>query len=98
MAAIAPDEARHASLSWRIADWVEPMLDEAARARVAAARQAAVEELRREVAETSHESWSRVVGLPPARDALAMVSRLDDALWSRASNSRSVLSRRYRSR
>jgi len=38
MRAIAPDELRHAALGWTIAAWIDGKLDDAARARVAAAR------------------------------------------------------------
>jgi hypothetical protein len=42
---IAVDECRHAQLSWDIAAWAERRLDEAARARVRAARNEAIEQL-----------------------------------------------------
>ncbi len=42
MAAIAPDELRHAALGWDVAAWAEAKLDAPARVRVREARQAAV--------------------------------------------------------
>lgn len=63
MARIAEDETRHAALSWAIARWVEPRLDERARAQLALLRRAAIDELRREVASLP-EAVSRVAGFP----------------------------------
>jgi rubrerythrin len=45
MKRIARDEARHATLAWTIAAWLEPRLDGAARHRVRSARDEAVREL-----------------------------------------------------
>ena len=42
---IASDEARHAQLSWDIADWADAALDAAARERIAGCRAQAVHEL-----------------------------------------------------
>jgi hypothetical protein len=44
-AQIAKDEARHAALAWAVDEWVRPLLDDDARARVDAAREAAAQEL-----------------------------------------------------
>jgi hypothetical protein len=48
MSAIARDESRHAALGWQVAAWAEARLGAAARARVSAARHAAVEQLHAE--------------------------------------------------
>ena len=49
MRAIAPDELRHAALGWTIAAWIDGKLDDAARARVAAARAEAARTLVRDL-------------------------------------------------
>jgi hypothetical protein len=46
MRSIAEDETRHAALAWSVAEWIERELDVAARARVAAAFEAAMVTLR----------------------------------------------------
>ena len=46
-ARIAADEARHAALSWAVARWIEPQLDEAGRRRVARSRARALRALER---------------------------------------------------
>jgi hypothetical protein len=47
MCVIAPDELGHAALAWSISQWASTRLDSATNARVRAARDRAVEELRR---------------------------------------------------
>jgi hypothetical protein len=63
MARIAEDETRHAALSWAIARWAEGQLDERARMRLAALREAALARLEREIA-SMPEPVSAVTGFP----------------------------------
>jgi len=49
LSVIARDESRHAELSWELASWLDTQLDAPARARVEAARQNALVELRHEL-------------------------------------------------
>jgi hypothetical protein len=81
MVGIATDETRHASLGWSVAAWALPRLDEAGRARVAAARAAAVEELLAEVQKEPAEEL-RVVGLPSAAQARQLMVEMRRALWA----------------
>lgn len=80
MARIATDETRHAELAHDLACWLDTRLDEQARVRVRAARDAAVEalfeHLRRE--QPAH----RALGLPDARVACTLAEGLRTALWS----------------
>jgi hypothetical protein len=82
MASIARDEARHARLSWRVADWLESRLDEGARARVKAARDRAAEDLLREVCAEPDLALANELGVPTSREARAMVRSLRASLWS----------------
>jgi hypothetical protein len=81
MVGIATDETRHASLGWSVAAWALPRLDEAGRARVAAARAAAVAELLGEVQQEPAEEL-RVVGLPSAAQARQLMVEMKRALWA----------------
>jgi hypothetical protein len=83
MSAIAPDETRHAALAWAVAEWASTKLDSAARARVEAAREAAVAELLCELAREPPAPLRRVAGLPSATRARRMIAAMDRALWSR---------------
>jgi hypothetical protein len=82
MARIAPDEARHAALSFEIAAWAEPRLDAAGRARVAEATRRAVDELRARPARERDAELSRIAGLPSVADMQRLIAELDRALWS----------------
>jgi hypothetical protein len=82
LARIAPDEVRHAALSWRIAAWLEAKVGAAGRRRVENAKRAAVDALRTEVAREPDPDLLRVAGLPCAAAALGLLSQLDKALWS----------------
>jgi hypothetical protein len=82
LAAIAGDELGHAELSWEIARWIEPRLDDAARARVDAARGEAASRLREEVLGSPDRALVAVAGLPRADDAAALVGALQRELWS----------------
>ncbi len=76
MRMIARDEAEHALLGHRIAAWIEPRLDAGARARVAAARSAAITELRAELAREHDASLRSELGLPTAAEASVLIDRL----------------------
>ncbi|MFK7988904.1 MAG: ferritin-like domain-containing protein [Sandaracinaceae bacterium] len=82
MATIAEDETRHATLSWRIAEWIEPQLTDAERSEVEAARREAVETLRAEMGQSGLPSIARTVGLPTPTEAVALVDRMQAAIWS----------------
>jgi rubrerythrin len=72
---VARDEARHASLAWALASWLEPRLDAKARARVNAARSRAVARLLRERREPP-SSLAREAGLPTASEARALLGAM----------------------
>ena len=80
---IARDEARHAQLSWDIADWAETKLDSAARERVAQRRAEAVQQL---ASHLSHESEPgsvrEALGLPDADTRRRLFAHVNHALWS----------------
>ncbi len=76
MAAIADDEARHASLSWEIAQWIEPRLTDAERAELAIAKARAFAELRAEAQTEPDPALVERAGVPDARTALALLDHL----------------------
>jgi hypothetical protein len=82
MEGIAREEARHARLSWAVAEWLEEQLDDGARGRVRAARDRAAEDLMRETAVEPDAALARRMGVPTAVEARAMVQSLRAALWS----------------
>jgi hypothetical protein len=82
MKKIAADETRHAALAWSIAAWADARLDDAARARVQAARAEAVETLRVESGAIPARALVRVAGLPDADRARAMVDAMAATLLS----------------
>ncbi len=82
MKRIAIDEVRHASLGWAVAKWAEKRLDSQARARVAAARDAAVAELAAEVGHEAPQTLRDVAGLPDASQAARMVAALARSVWN----------------
>ncbi len=83
MAVIAREEASHAALAWRVAEWSEGKLTPAARERVAEARRAAVEALCAEAAEaTVDESVARSLGWPRAAESRAMLASLRATVWN----------------
>jgi hypothetical protein len=79
---IAREEARHAQLSWAVAQWLDGRLDEGARGRVRAARDRAAEQLLRETAVEPDAAVVSRMGVPTAVEARAMVQSLRAALWS----------------
>jgi hypothetical protein len=79
---IAADERRHATLSWRVAAWLDTQLSAAERARVAAAHRSAIDALREEEAWPKSARVAQVAGLPDPATALALLEELDEALWT----------------
>jgi rubrerythrin len=73
MARIAPDEARHAVLAHAIDAWATPRLTSANRRRVAAARRAAVVELRAALVAPVPPRARAALGLPSPADAARML-------------------------
>ena len=76
MARIAEDETRHADLAREVAAWADGLLDAAARERVMAARNRALETLREEVAVELHADLRATAGMPNARQARLMLEGL----------------------
>jgi hypothetical protein len=81
MAAIAPDETRHAELAWAIDEWAQPRLDECARRRITNARRRAATELAAECASID-ATLARSVGLPSRQQTAALLETTRRALWS----------------
>lgn len=82
-AGIARDETRHAELARSVGEWLEPQLSLEARARVRAARDQAVAELRRSVTGVELPEGARErLGLPPRALATMMLDRLQPRLWA----------------
>jgi hypothetical protein len=79
-ARIARDETRHAALAWRVARWVTPQLDPAARGRVARAARGAVAMLRCEAAALPVD-LANELGLPTGDEARALVDAFAAALF-----------------
>lgn len=78
---IARDELRHAALAWRIEAWTETRLSHAARARVRAARHAAVTGLRDELAWEPSRELVEGAGLPDAGRARALAEHVRRSIW-----------------
>jgi hypothetical protein len=76
MASIAPDEARHAALSWQIDAWARERLPAAARRRVEAARAEAAAELVRDAAVDAPADVRAAAGLPQGDTGRALASAL----------------------
>ena len=82
MREIATDETRHAALSWKIAEWVEPLLTESERERINQARAEAVITLRAEMGVPVDPILLREAGLPAPEQAVALVDQLGVFLWA----------------
>lgn len=93
MRAIAPDEMRHAQLSWAIAGWLDTKLDRQARGRVRRARAKAVDALVRSVAVEPDPDMRKALGLPTAAQARVVLEQLRASLWW-CSAARRMLGRR----
>jgi hypothetical protein len=80
MAQIAEDETRHAELSWRVAEWLEPQLTESQRARIATARREAFTSLQGELAKQGlSEAAAARIGLPDQDRSLALLTQMSTA-------------------
>ncbi|NBD09651.1 hypothetical protein [Corallococcus silvisoli] len=85
LAAIAPDEQRHAELSWAIDAWALEQLSPEARERVEEARREAWRELERDAAASLvPDAVARASGLPSARMAQRLVRELAFSLMPQA--------------
>jgi hypothetical protein len=83
MAEVAQDETRHAELAWAIEAWAFTRLDRGARRSALEARAAAVAALRSATIEGSADpETSRVLGLPSAALASALIDELGGTLWA----------------
>jgi hypothetical protein len=71
---IARDESRHAALSWSILAWADGELDDAARARVAAAMADALAKLTNDVVVEPSADLRTRAGLPSASEAARLVA------------------------
>jgi len=76
MKRVARDEARHAQLSWAVADWIDCKLDADARRRVREARESAWDELLQGASIEPCAAVSRELGMPSAAEARAMALSL----------------------
>jgi hypothetical protein len=81
---IADDEVRHAELAWSIHAWLSGQLRDAEQAMVAAARDAAVRQLRTSLAARLVEPELLALGIPGRDTSLHLLAGLDAALWSHA--------------
>jgi len=75
-ARVAADETRHAALSWLVAKWAEPLLDSAARKRVAVARSRASRALRAKLSAAPPRAFDPRVGRPRPEEAVALLDGL----------------------
>ncbi|MBX2804296.1 MAG: ferritin-like domain-containing protein [Myxococcales bacterium] len=82
MRSIARDEAEHAALSFAIADWIRPRLDEAERHQLDQALTEAVARLRRSRAVPLAQEDRQRAGLPDEAERGRWLDQLDSALWS----------------
>jgi hypothetical protein len=83
MRAVAADETEHAALAWDIHAWGSTQLMDAAMARVRAAAERAVRELRRELDVEVPLDVLGQAGLPSRAEAKTLLSGLAHALWER---------------
>jgi hypothetical protein len=84
MASIAEDEASHAFLALRLADWLDTQLSAEQRAQVAHAKRAAIHALRGELAHEPVVALRDEVGLSSRAQALALVEQLEQTVWCRS--------------
>jgi hypothetical protein len=82
MRRVAPDESRHATLSRAIHRWAMRRLDAAARARVQAARAAAIEELAATVGAAVPAELAAAAGLPVGGTATRLFAGLAATAWA----------------
>ncbi|HEY6561387.1 MAG TPA: ferritin-like domain-containing protein [Polyangiaceae bacterium] len=79
---IAEDETRHAALAFRVAAWLEPKLSDDARQSVRAARDAALAELRAELAHEVPKALHNIAGMPDGAVALELLGEIERSLWT----------------
>ena len=82
MKVIARDETRHASLSWRVFDWLGGQLGSDDRARVHRAAAAALSTLEASLASDPTPALAEPLGLPNAKQARALLETMRADLWS----------------
>lgn len=82
LAGIAADEVRHAELSWAVDAWIQLQLEPAARARVAAARDAAVQRLLEDGAPTMPAEVHSLAGYPTPSESRQILERFVPALFA----------------
>jgi len=79
MSTIAPDEIRHAELSFALAAWARSRLDAKGRIRVAAARRAAQEEVESKAMIAAPPDLVLRAGIPPPAAAIALARGIRNA-------------------
>ena len=79
-AKIAEDEARHAALSWDVAEWLHPQLSPAQRAEIQLACTHAHASLREALGRGAVDAVQRELGAPPSHAAVAMAESLQQHL------------------
>ncbi len=79
MSTIARDETEHAALAWDVAEWLDGVLDDAARAKTRRARSDAAIELR---AALERSFTSPLLGLPDPAEAKALFIRMESELFA----------------
>jgi len=90
MRAIAHDEAQHADLGWRVAEWADAKLTDVERNTVLEAGHRAALEL---IAAASRASGVAELGLPAGPDARVLLQHLWATLWEPAFANRSAIRR-----
>lgn len=81
MKGVAQDEARHAALSWAVARWIEPRLDDEARRKIRLAGHEAIATLEKELAADPAPEVVRVAGVPSANAAHRLLAQTRVVLW-----------------
>jgi len=82
MTMVSEDETFHAEVSWKIHDWIMPQLTEDERRRIDDAQREAVTKLREDVRSQPEAAIARFAGLPGPEQAVALVDRLAEDIWS----------------
>ena len=82
MRGIAEDETRHASVSWQIAAWIEPLLSESERAIIHDKKMEAIATLRIEMGQHPSTELVEVAGMPTRDTALRMLEQLSSTVWA----------------
>jgi hypothetical protein len=84
MKGIARDEAGHAELAWELGRWLDGRLDAAARRRVRAAQDRAVEALARDATREPDARLVAELGVPTRAEARAAIEALRASIWAPA--------------